>query len=420
MTYRNSILTAIVVAGLALGAGPAGAADPSGAAKGGRAEANDAEIMAAMQRDLGLSADQVEKQRALQAKAIKLDQELQATLGSAFAGSAYDAKTGKLVVSVSDATRLDEVRAAGAVARLVKFSRAQLEAKKADLDVSAGKAKGAGAQARRSGGARQASVAGMTSWYVDTTDNSVHVTVQKGKAKTAKAALAKYGDAVTVVESDLAPTPTARYMDGGDNINNNCSAGINLYSGSLAKGFLLTAGHCVSPSSYVYGQGGTYFGQTLESWYTSGYDDALIRNDNAGFWWQGPWVDVNPADGGVITTRSYTDAPVGTTVCKSGMTTKWTCGSITAKNVTITYTSGVTVYGLTRHNACVEKGDSGGANVSWTGSYAAEGVTSGASLRWDGYRDRCLSAFGQANVSYYQPIADSLAYYGPRYGVGTW
>ena len=38
----------------------------------------------------------------------------------------------------------------------------------------------------------------------------------------------------------------------------------------------------------------------------------------------------------------------------------------------------------------------------------------------DGSRYRCRSAFGLSNVSYYHPIADSLAYYGPRYGVTTW
>ena len=168
-------------------------------------------------------------------------------------------------------------------------------------------------------------------------------------------------------------------MDGGDNINGNCSAGINLWSASLARGFLLTAGHCVAPSSYVYGQGGYYFGpdarELVHRPATTTRSSATTTPASGG---PGAVGGHQPANGGVITTRSYTDAPVGTTVCKSGMTTKWTCGSITAKNVTITYTSGVTVYGLTRHNACVEKGDSGGANVSWTGSYAAEGVTSGA------------------------------------------
>ena len=78
-------------------------------------------------------------------------------------------------------------------------------------------------------------------------------------------------------------------------------------------------------------------------------------------------------------------------MCKSGITTKWTCGIITAKNETVTYTGGKTVYGLTRHTACVEPGDSGGANVSVFYGYHAEGVTSGASMFVDAAgKKRCL------------------------------
>jgi streptogrisin C len=112
---------------------------------------------------------------------------------------------------------------------------------------------------------------------------------------------------------------------------------------------------------------------------------------------------------------------VGTSMCKSGITTKWTCGVITAKDVTVQY-GGVPgpVFGLTQHSACVEPGDSGGSNVAWLGYWSPEGVTSGAQLYWDGARYRCGQVFGQPNVSWYFPIADSLAYYGAVYGVTTW
>ena len=413
MHYRKSIPTALAVLGLTFGAGEAAAAGPNDPS---RVTADDAAMMAAMQRDLGLSAGEVRKQRALQAKAITLDIQLRASLGATFAGSAYDVKTGKLVVSVSDARHLDDIRAAGADARLVKHSKAELEATKADLDVAAGKAKATSSNDRRAtGGARQASVAGMTSWYVDTATNTVHVTVQKGTGKAAKAALAKHGDKVEIEESGLVPTETVNYLDGGDYItggSGGCSAGFNLRSSWTGVGYLLTAGHCLNPVSTVRGQGGNVFGPTMESWYQWGSDDALVRNDSAGYWIQGPWVDLTPSNGSIFTTRTWTDAPVGTTVCKSGVTTKWTCGSITAKNATVTYTSGVTLYGLTRHNACAEPGDSGGSNLS-ASTWAAEGVSSGATL----IANRCLSFYGQQNVSYYHPIADSLNYYGPRYGV---
>jgi streptogrisin C len=415
MYDRKTILTAIVVSGMALGAGSATAAEQGTARPASAGATLPPEVMAAMQRDLGLTADQVRTQQALQAKATKLDATLKASLGKALVGSVFNAKTGRLVVTVSDASRVGDVQAAGADARVAKHSRAQLDATMAQLDEAAGKSKGAGPSGRGPRGARSASVAGMTSWYIDTAADVVRITVEKGKAKSAKMTLAKYGDAVAIDESSSAPREAANYMDGADVINGNCSAGFNVRSSWNGIGYLLTAGHCVAPSSTLRGQGGYVFGPTLESWYTSGYDDALVRNDSAGYWIQGPWVDVNPSNGGVITTRSWTDGPVGTSICKSGITTKWTCGYITAKNETVTYTSGYTLYGLTRHSACVEPGDSGGSNVS-TSTWAAEGVTSGARLN----ANRCLSVYGQANVSWYHPIADSLNYYGPRYGITTW
>jgi streptogrisin C len=418
---KRNVLMSVVVTTVALSAAPAmGAGGPEHPGNAGNTELP-RDIQVALQRDLGLNAEQAKRHGALQAKAIKLDAQLRGSLGAAFAGSSYDATSGRLVVSVSDSSKLDTARAAGADARLVKRSAAELDAITADLDKAAGRADGSNAAVRRSSGARQASLAGITSWYVDTATNTVRVTVKTSHLQHAQAALAKYGDAVTIEASDLDPTPAANYMDGGDLINgSSCSAGINLRNPSTGRGFLLTAGHCVGTGSTLWGQGWFSFGPVLDSYFPS-YDDAIARNDSAGYWIQGPWVDYNPSNGGVVTTSSYTDAPVGTTVCKAGITTKWTCGTISAKNQTVTYTGGSTVYGLTRHTACVEPGDSGGANVSYTGTYRAEGVTSGASMVTDSTgRKRCLQTIGQTNVSWYYPIAKSLAFYGPKYGVGTW
>jgi streptogrisin C len=399
---------------LALSAAPALAADDPPSRAG--ADESRADVRAALQRDLGLSAAEVAKQEALQAKAVRLDDKLQDSLGGAFAGSEYNEKTGKLVVMVSDASRLAAAEAAGADARLVKHSMAKLESIKDDLDAAAGLVEDSSGATRQVRAKREPMVAGMTGWYVDEATNTVHVTVLKGKAKAAEAALAKYGQAVTIEQTDAAPQTTANFMDGGDGINgDSCSAGFNLRNPSTGQGFLLTAGHCVSAGSTLFGQGGVAFGRVLESWFP-GFDDAIARNDNPGFWIQGPWVDTNPSNGGFINTSGFTDAPVGTFVCKSGITSKWTCGTISAKNETVTYSGGQTVNGLTRHTACVEPGDSGGANLSVIGAYRAEGVTSGASLLFG----RCLSRYGFTNSSWYFPIARSLAYYGPRYGVTVW
>ena len=70
---------------------------------------------------------------------------------------------------------------------------------------------------------------------------------------------------------------------------------------------------------------------------------------------------------------------------------------------------GKTVYGLARHNACVEPGDSGGANISADG-YAL-GVTSGASTD-----SPTVAGAGPAtaNISWYQPIGEALSRNGLR------
>jgi streptogrisin C len=248
------------------------------------------------------------------------------------------------------------------------------------------------------------------------------VTAVKGQ-QASLSALAKFGDAVRVEQTDRAPVQTANYLDGGDEINfGGCSAGLNLRNPSTGQGFLLTAGHCVSTGSTVYGQGGVLLGTTVASFFPS-YDDALIRNDNPSYWVQGRWVDTNPSNGSIVTLSGfsgYSDSPVGTYVCKSGITTKWTCGYITGKDETVNYSQGA-VFGMTRHSACVEPGDSGGANVAALSSWSPEGVTSGAQLYWDGSRYRCAAAVGAGeNVSWYFPVADSLAYYGPAYGVSMW
>ncbi|WP_026127391.1 S1 family peptidase, partial [Nocardiopsis lucentensis] len=68
-------------------------------------------------------------------------------------------------------------------------------------------------------------------------------------------------------------------------------------------------------------------------------------------------------------------APIGSSICRSGSTTGWHCGTIQARNQTVRYPQG-TVYYLTRTNVCAEPGDSGGSFISGT---QAQGMTSGGS-----------------------------------------
>src|SRR5688572_30749834 len=71
------------------------------------------EVLAAMQRDLGLSAEAARLRLAQQAKAIRIDGQLRKRLGTAFGGSWFDAGLGRLVVGVTNLRFSDQVRAAG-------------------------------------------------------------------------------------------------------------------------------------------------------------------------------------------------------------------------------------------------------------------------------------------------------------------
>lgn len=360
-------------------------------------------VLTALRRDLGLTEKQVRQRLAVQERSMAIDTELRAELGVDYAGSWLDATTGQLTVAVTRADQAPRVTAAGVDVRLVRHGAAALDAIAADLGGKRGK------RGATSIGAPD----GVVSWYTDPARDRVVVTVRTDTSQATLNYLAAYGDALVVERATTLPTTTWQYLDGGDAINSgNCSNGFNVINPTTGVRYLITAGHCVTAGSTVTGQDGSAIGPVVERWFPS-VDDALVRVTNIAQWVQGPWVDTNPSNGGVVTINGYSDGPVGAAVCKSGVKTRLTCGVITGKDESALFDGVNWVYGLTRFDACVEKGDSGGA-VYQTGSQnRAEGVVSGATLN----AGRCLEKVGQRNVSWYFPIADSLAYYGPRYGV---
>ena len=88
---------------------------------------------------------------------------------------------------------------------------------------------------------------------------------------------------------------------------------------------------------------------------------------------------------------------MGASVCRSGSTTGWHCGTIQQHDTSVTYAEG-TVSGLTRTNVCAEPGDSGGPYISGS---QAQGVTSGGS-------GDCTCG----GTTYYQPVNPVLSAFG--------
>ncbi|MDP9443122.1 MAG: S1 family peptidase [Actinomycetota bacterium] len=375
---RSLTLGAIAaIALLAVGTAPAAQAAPT---PGDRLRLATTDERAAAERRLDLLADRVE-----------------AALGERRTAGAYIDRSGDLVVTVTSRAAATAVRAAGATPARVRFSARQLDAVQDHLDGIA---------------ASRGVADGIYGWYVDVRDNAVVVTAGAGRrgpqVRSFLTAARSFGDRVVVERSAAAPV-SAAYLYGGQEIamstGGRCSNGFNA-TNSSGRYVLITAGHCAEGYPTFY-RNGTKIGRTRAySFPTNDY--AAVKIASPSYW--NPQGAVDMYNGYARVVRGYSSAPVGSSLCKSGRTTGWTCGTIQAYNQTVNY-GGDVVYGLVRHSACVEQGDSGGSNMN--GNYA-QGVSSGGQLYSSGGRLVCGQKVGQPNVSYYQPVQEALSAYGLR------
>ncbi|MEV4702286.1 ricin-type beta-trefoil lectin domain protein [Actinoplanes sp. NPDC049316] len=331
-------------------------------------------MVAAMRRDLRLTDDQIAARLATEAAAPVVEKRLRAKLGAAFAGAWIPEGADRLTVAVTDARQAAAVRTEGALPKVVGRSAADLETSRARLDRNAAKARGTA----------------IRGWYVDVASNSLVVMAKPGASAQARRFAADSGAGpVTVVDAAEQPKPMYD-IRGGDQyvINGNtlCSVGF-----AVAGGFV-SAGHCGGVNSPTLGYNnvsqGTFAGSSFP-----GNDYSWIRTN--GNWTPQPWV--NNYSGGNVVVAGSQEAAVGSSVCRSGRTTGWRCGTILGRNETIVYAQG-SVSGLARSNACAEPGDSGG---SWISGNQAQGVTSGGT-------GNCSSG----GTMWFQPVNEILGVYG--------
>ncbi|MDX8031460.1 S1 family peptidase [Lentzea sp. BCCO 10_0856] len=334
------------------------------------------DLLAAMQRDLGLDAEQAAERLRQESAAAVLQRVVEGFAGDDFGGAWFDASTGKLVVGVTDAAKTDRLRRLGAEPRTVANKASDLDSAKAKLDASKAPAE-------------------VTGWFVDTRANTVTVTVKRGQAEVAKSFAEKAGTLAKVVETDEAPR-LLKDVRGGDAyyINNagRCSVGF------AVEGGFVSAGHCGSAGDSVNGVDRSAMG-TFEKSSFPGNDYSWVRTNSA---WT-TTAKVNHYGGADVIVSGNTESAVGASICRSGSTTGWHCGTVSAKNQTVNYQEG-SVSGLTRTNVCAEPGDSGG---SWVSGTQAQGVTSGGS-------GDCTSG----GTTYFQPVNEILSAYGLKLVTG--
>ncbi|MEU6094563.1 S1 family peptidase [Streptomyces sp. NPDC047079] len=308
----------------------------------------------------------------------KLASTLGEDLGADAAGTYYDAKTKQLVVNVLDETAAQTVQAAGARARVVQNSLAELAGARTMLQ-------------------KDATVPG-TSWATDPRTNKVVVTADRTVSKAEWARLGRVVDGLGgKAELRRSQGTFEPFIAGGDAITGSggrCSLGFNVVKGG--QPFFLTAGHCTHSISSWSDSSGKAIGQNAQSSFP-GNDFGLVKYTAD--------VDhpssVDLYNGSTQAITKAADATVGEKVTRSGSTTQVHSGTVTGLDATVNYSEG-TVSGLIQTDVCAEPGDSGGALFDGD---AAIGLTSGGS-------GDCTSG-GQ---TFFQPVTEALSATGTQIG----
>ncbi|MEU0670993.1 S1 family peptidase [Streptomyces lavendulocolor] len=334
-------------------------------------------LLDGMRTDLGLTRQQAERRLAAERAATALEPRAERAAGHAYGGSWFDPDEERLVVAVTDRQKAVGVRALGAGVRLVTHSAARLDAVKKRIDALP-------------------APAGVAGWHVDPRVNGVVVTVvradRNGPAVRAFVERARRAGPVVVAEAERAPVTYAAGTVGGDPYytgNVRCSIGFSVHGG------FVTAGHCGRAGAAVRGWDGSAMGTFQGSSFPG--DDYAYVSIHSG-WWTVPVV----LGWGTVPdrlVRGSAEAPVGASICRSGSTTRWHCGTVLAKNETVNYSQGA-VHQMTKTSVCAEGGDSGGAFISGD---QAQGVTSGG---WG----NCASG----GETWFQPVNEILGRYGLR------
>ncbi|MFE6691180.1 S1 family peptidase [Streptomyces sp. NPDC057743] len=368
--------------------------------------ASRASMLDAMRRDLGLSSAQARTRLAQEAQAQQAALAVRRALAAPPAGMWFDKAAGRLVVAVTGPADARRVRAAGALPRTVRHSRATLRGVVRQIADQAGRG-----------------VPGVTGWGIDERANAVAVRVDRstrtlrtaGFESAVRQLAARSRVPVTVERDDQAPRQQngtvvggERWMPGADGI---CSIGFSVTGAGGARGFV-TAGHCTLKANQpAFGKDGTRLGTSNPQGTHSvnGYegDFGLVAVDQPG-WQLSPKV---AGQGGTpVTVTGSQQGIVGMSICHSGQTSGWHCGEITRTDQTVDYGNTV-ISGLSFTNACSAAGDSGGSYVTQPGAPKAIGVHSG------GGAATCDT--GGDTVTIFQPIDKPLQKWNLRLVTGT-
>ncbi|MEU3018244.1 S1 family peptidase [Nocardiopsis sp. NPDC007018] len=348
----SAIGTGALAFGLVLSATPGAIAGTASLPQSPTPEADAVSMQEALQRDLGLTPLEADELLTAQDQAFEVDEAAAEAAGDAYGGSVFDTESLELTVLVTDPSAVDAVEATGAEAELVSYGIEGLDAIVEELNAAD-------------------AVPGVVGWYPDVASDTVVLEVLEGSGADVDGLLADAGVDASAVEvtSSEQPELYAQIIGGlAYTMGGRCSVGFAATNASGQPGFV-TAGHCGRVGTQVtIGDGRGVFEQSV----FPGNDAAFVRG-TSNFTLTNLVSRYNT--GGYATVTGHSQAPIGSSVCRSGSTTGWHCGTIQARGQSVSYPEG-TVTNMTRTTVCAEPGDSGGSYISGT---QAQGVTSGGS-----------------------------------------
>jgi streptogrisin C len=371
VTAAGAIATAL---SLAAGAAPASAEILDAKADDARAELTgqvSPGLIDELQDTFGLTESEAYDRLAVEAVAADLLEEVPDALDASYAGLWVSEEADEIYVATTDPSEANRLRAEGATPVLVDHDLAELESAADAID--------------------PVDIEGYYGNYIDVVSNTL-VIEAADQAVAADLIEAAGIDPSLVTVDAAAEAPQTYFVRGGDSyiIENSwrCSVGFSVRQGST-PGFV-TAGHCgAAGDSVTSGEAapGTFrnsvFPGSDRAWVAVGTSETLLD-------------DVNMYSG-TRDVANANQAAVGSSICRSGSTTGWHCGTVQAFNQTVRYAEGA-VYGMTRTNVCAEPGDSGGSFIAGN---SAQGMTSGGS-------GNCRTG----GTTYFQPIGPALSAWG--------
>ncbi|MFF0201741.1 S1 family peptidase [Streptomyces sp. NPDC005017] len=325
------------------------------------------------------SPDTVQPKTLSAPAAGKLATLLGQDLGADAAGTYYDARAKNLVVNVLDEAAAQAVEEAGAKARIVENSLAELKSARTTL-------------------LQDATIPG-TAWVTDPTTNKVVVTADRTVSDAEWAQLTEVVRGLgQTAELQRTKGEFKAFVAGGDAITDGsgrCSLGFNVVKGG--EPFFLTAGHCTESITTWSDSSGKEIGTNETSSFPDN-DYGLVKY-TAGV--DHP-SEVNLYNGSTQAISGAADATVGMEVTRSGSTTQVHSGKVTGLDATVNYGNGDIVNGLIQTDVCAEPGDSGGSLFSGD---KAVGLTSGGS-------GDCTSG----GETFFQPVTEALSATGTQIG----